>query len=54
LVFDTSKPDGTPRKVLDITRLQDLGWTHTIELRDGLETSYTWFKNNSESARGVG
>jgi GDP-L-fucose synthase len=53
LVFDTSKPDGTPRKVLDITRLQDLGWSHTIELRDGLETSYTWFKNNSESARGI-
>ncbi len=43
LVFDTSKPDGTPRKVLDVTKLHDLGWRHTIELADGLAGTYEWF-----------
>ena len=40
LVFDTTKPDGTPRKLLDVTRLHKLGWHHTVSLRDGLER--TW------------
>ncbi|MEZ5379055.1 MAG: GDP-L-fucose synthase [Acidimicrobiales bacterium] len=53
LVFDTSKPDGMPRKVLDVTRLHDTGWKHTIELREGLESSYQWFLEHYESARGV-
>jgi GDP-L-fucose synthase len=43
LVFDPTKPDGTPRKLLDVTRLHDLGWRHRIELREGLETTYRWF-----------
>lgn len=41
--FDTSKPDGTPRKLLDVTRLHDLGWRARTPLRDGLETTYRWF-----------
>ncbi|MEZ5228702.1 MAG: GDP-L-fucose synthase [Acidimicrobiales bacterium] len=53
LVFDTSKPDGMPRKVLDVTRLHDTGWKHTIELWEGLESSYQWFLEHYESARGV-
>ena len=36
--WDTSKPDGMPRKLLDVSKLRDLGWTHTVELRDGLKT----------------
>jgi GDP-L-fucose synthase len=43
LVWDSSKPDGSPRKLLDVTRLHDLGWKHTIELRDGIESTYRWF-----------
>jgi GDP-L-fucose synthase len=43
LEFDTSKPDGTPRKLLDVTRLHALGWRHRIELRAGIESTYTWF-----------
>jgi GDP-L-fucose synthase len=43
LVFDTSKPDGMPRKVLDVTRLHDLGWRHRIELQEGLVETYRWF-----------
>ncbi len=53
LVFDTSKPDGMPRKVLDVTRLHDSGWKHTIELREGLESSYQWFLDHHDTARGL-
>jgi GDP-L-fucose synthase len=43
LRFDVAKPDGMPRKLLDVSRLHALGWRHTIELRDGLRTTYDWF-----------
>ena len=43
LRFDVSKPDGTPRKVLDTTRLTATGWTPTITLDDGIATTYDWF-----------
>ena len=43
LVFDSSRPDGTPRKVLDVSRLEDLGWKAQINLRDGIESTYKWF-----------
>jgi len=49
LVFDTTKPDGTPQKLLDVSRLHDLGWKHSIELREGIETTYSWFLENLES-----
>jgi GDP-L-fucose synthase len=43
LRFDTSKPDGTPRKVLNVDRLAALGWRASIEFRDGLEATYRWY-----------
>ncbi len=43
LVFDATKPDGTPRKLLDVCRLHGLGWRHTIELRSGIAATYEWF-----------
>jgi GDP-L-fucose synthase len=43
LQFDPSKPDGAPRKLLDVSRLHALGWRHTIDLRSGLEGTYAWF-----------
>jgi GDP-L-fucose synthase len=43
LRFDTSKPDGTPRKVLDVDRLGELGWRASIAFRDGLEATYRWY-----------
>jgi GDP-L-fucose synthase len=43
LVFDTSKPDGTPRKVLDVSRLNDLGWSPSYDLDRGIRTTYQWF-----------
>ena len=43
LKFDTSKPDGTPRKLLDVTRIHEAGWRHRIGLKKGLEKTYEWF-----------
>ena len=43
LVWDTSKPDGTPRKLLDVTRLRALGWSPSIELDTGLASTYRWY-----------
>ena len=48
LVFDTSKPDGAPRKLLDVARLRALGWRHRIELRDGIADTYRWFQGVRE------
>lgn len=46
VVWDTSKPDGTPRKLLDVSRLHNLGFKHTIELKDGIERTYKWYLEN--------
>jgi GDP-L-fucose synthase len=51
LVFDASKPDGSPRKLLDVSRLHALGWRHAIELRHGVEQTYQWFLEHHDSAR---
>jgi GDP-L-fucose synthase len=53
VVFDTTKPDGSPRKLLDVSRLHSLGWRHQIELQCGIETTYEWFLENLLSARGA-
>jgi len=47
LVFDAKKPEGTPRKVLDVSRLTSLGWQAKISLRDGLASTYAWFVNQA-------
>ena len=44
--WDSSKPDGTPRKLLDITRIRDLGWSPLIDLREGIESTYEWYLEN--------
>jgi nucleoside-diphosphate-sugar epimerase len=43
LAFDASKPDGTPRKLMDVSKLEHLGWTATIPLRAGIEQTYDWY-----------
>jgi GDP-L-fucose synthase len=50
LDFDISKPDGTPRKMLDVGRLQSLGWCPTVSLRDGLAKTYKWYLAHEDSA----
>lgn len=49
IVFNTSKPDGTPRKLVDVTRLNDLGWQASISLDEGLKKAYAWFLNNTNA-----
>jgi len=51
LTFDTSKPDGMPRKLLDVSRLHALGWRHRIALREGIASTYEWFLANQGSLR---
>jgi GDP-L-fucose synthase len=51
LVFDASKPDGTPRKLMDVSRLRALGWQASIALEDGLRDAYGWFVQHESSAR---
>jgi GDP-L-fucose synthase len=47
IVFDTSKPDGTPQKLLDISRITQLGWQPQISLHEGLISTYRWYQENS-------
>jgi GDP-L-fucose synthase len=51
LVFDSSKPDGAPRKLLDVSRLAGLGWQPRISLEQGIESTYAWFKGHLTEAR---
>lgn len=51
LVFDSSKPDGTPRKLLDVSALSSLGWKASIELKSGLVDTYNWFLSNVGTLR---
>ncbi|MEB3901397.1 GDP-L-fucose synthase [Pseudomonas putida] len=51
LEFDISKPDGTPRKLLDVGRLKSLGWEASISLENGLRDAYSWYVTNSKNAR---
>ncbi|MFA6025327.1 MAG: GDP-L-fucose synthase [Ignavibacteriaceae bacterium] len=43
IIYDTTKPDGTPRKLLDVSRLHNLGWNHKTSLEEGIKKTYTWF-----------
>lgn len=51
LDFDPSKPDGTPRKLLDISKIKSLGWSPKIPLREGIASAYRWFLENQSTAR---
>lgn len=51
LIFDSSKPDGTPRKLMDVSRLKALGWQASISLEDGLRNAYRWFVDNQHQIR---
>ncbi len=50
LTFDSSKPDGTPRKLLDVSKLSALGWQAKIPLREGIARTYEWFLAHKETA----
>lgn len=47
--WDSGKPDGTPRKLMDVSRMKEAGWTYSIELEDGIRSTYNWFLENADS-----
>ncbi len=51
IVWNTDMPDGTPRKLTDVSKLHGLGWTHKVDLEEGVELAYKWFRENVEDAR---
>ena len=51
IVWDGSKPDGTPRKLLDVSLIHGLGWQHKISLKEGIENTYRWFLDNQENIK---
>lgn len=53
IVWDDSKPDGTPRKLLDVSKMHSAGWQHTISLQEGLEDTYRWFQKNKNEFKEV-
>jgi GDP-L-fucose synthase len=52
IVFDTGKPDGTPQKLLDVSRMDKLGWEAGISLREGIESTYKWYKERVQGDEG--
>ncbi|MBJ6922852.1 GDP-L-fucose synthase, partial [Vibrio cholerae] len=51
VVFDSTKPDGTPRKLMDVSRLAALGWQYRVDLETGLRQTYQWFLDNQDNFR---
>ncbi|HWF86920.1 MAG TPA: NAD-dependent epimerase/dehydratase family protein, partial [Vicinamibacterales bacterium] len=49
--FDASKPDGSPRKLLDVSHLHALGWRHRVSLAEGIDRTYQWFVEHQDAAR---
>jgi len=53
IIWDATKPDGTPRKLMDISKMQAMGWTYTTELEEGVKKTYQWFLENIDSIKEV-
>jgi GDP-L-fucose synthase len=51
--YDSAKPDGTPRKLVDVSKISGLGWRAKIDLRTGIEQTYRWFLDNQAALRGI-
>ncbi len=51
IVFDTTKPDGTPRKLMDVSRINSLGWKYKTELKEGIQKTYEWFLENKADSK---
>ena len=53
IIWDTTKPDGTPRKLMDVSKMKSLGWEYSTELQQGIEKTYAWFLENIENIKEV-
>lgn len=49
IIWDESKPDGTPRKLLDVSKMHNIGWKHQVDLEQGIQKTYNWFLENIEN-----
>lgn len=53
IIWDSTKPDGTPRKLMDVTKMHDLGWKHQVDLEKGIQMTYDWFLENANDFKEV-
>lgn len=53
IIWDTTKPDGTPRKLMDVTKMHNLGWKHQVDLEEGIQKTYHWFLENVNKIKEV-
>lgn len=53
IIWDSTKPDGTPRKLMDVSKMQALGWKHQVQLEQGIEKTYNWFLDNADNFKEV-
>jgi GDP-L-fucose synthase len=53
ILWDDSKPDGTPRKLMDISKMKDIGWEYSTELEEGIEKTYQWFLDNIDKIKEI-
>ena len=53
IIWDSGKPDGTPRKLMDVSKMHELGWKHQVELKDGIQQTYNWFLENTKNFKQV-
>lgn len=53
IIWDSSKPDGTPRKLMDVSKMHDLGWKHKVELEEGIQKTYDWFLEHVKEIKEV-
>jgi GDP-L-fucose synthase len=53
IIWDSAKPDGTPRKLMDISKMHELGWKHQVQLEEGIEKTYNWFLENKDKYKEV-
>lgn len=53
IIWDSTKPDGTPRKLMDVSKMHELGWKHQIELEEGVKKTYQWFLENIDNVKKI-
>jgi GDP-L-fucose synthase len=53
IVWDATKPDGPPRKLMDVSKMKEVGWSYTTDLEDGIKQTYDWFLENIENLKEV-
>jgi GDP-L-fucose synthase len=53
IIWDATKPDGTPRKLMDISKMHELGWKHKVNLQEGIQKTYDWFLENVNGIKEV-